>query len=189
MAYVVRTLRDSFTPLRLPNLRTYLIGQAISLLGTWMQVTAQGWLVWELSKSEVALGIVSMLGSLPLLLFGLWAGVWADRFDRRKILIGTQAGAMVLAFILAALAAGLAGCAGTVETTTPHLDQYFGQAVNQAKAQQTLNPDASRNTDPVAGVDGKAAQEALDSYHEGMKTPAPATIINIGGGLTGSTGR
>jgi MFS family permease len=103
LAYVIHTLRDSFTPLRLPNLRTYLIGQAISLLGTWMQVTAQGWLVWELSHSEVALGIVSMLGSLPLLLFGLWAGVWADRFDRRKILIGTQAAAMALAFILAAL--------------------------------------------------------------------------------------
>ncbi len=103
MAYVVRTLRDSFTPLRLPNLRIYLIGQAISLLGTWMQVTAQGWLVWELSHSEVALGIVSMLGSLPLLLFGLWAGVWADRLDRRKVLIGTQAAAMVLAFILAVL--------------------------------------------------------------------------------------
>jgi MFS family permease len=103
MAYVVRTLRDSFTPLRLPNLRTYLIGQTISLLGTWMQVTAQGWLVWELSHSEVALGIVSMLGSLPLLLFGLWAGVWVDRLDRRKLLIGTQAAAMLLAFILAAL--------------------------------------------------------------------------------------
>jgi MFS family permease len=103
MAYVVHTLRDSFTPLRLPNLRTYLIGQAISLLGTWMQVTAQGWLVWELSHSEVALGIVSMLGSLPLLLFGLWAGVWVDRLDRRKVLIGTQAAAMLLAFILAAL--------------------------------------------------------------------------------------
>jgi MFS family permease len=103
MVHVVHTLRDSFTPLRLPNLRTYLIGQAISLLGTWMQVTAQGWLVWELSHSEVALGIVSMLGSLPLLLFGLWAGVLTDRFDRRKILIGTQAAAMILAFILAAL--------------------------------------------------------------------------------------
>lgn len=92
-------------------------------------------------------------------------------------------------FILAALAAGLAGCAGTVETTTPHLDQYFGQAVNQAKAQQTLNPDAARNTDPVAGVDGKAANEALDKYHESFRTNQPATIINIGGGLTGSTGR
>jgi len=87
--------------------------------------------------------------------------------------------------ILAALATGLTACAGTVETTTPYLDRHFGEAVNQAKAQQTLNPDASRNTDPVAGIDGKAAKEALDNYHEGMKTPAPATIIDIGGGLTG----
>ncbi len=105
VSYVFRTLRNSFTPLRLPNLRTYLIGQAISLLGTWMQVTAQGWLVWELSKSETALGIVSMLGSLPLLLFGLFAGVWVDRLDRRKILIGSQSAAMLLAFVLAALVA------------------------------------------------------------------------------------
>ncbi len=103
ITHVFRTLRDSFAPLRLPNLRTYLIGQAISLLGTWMQVTAQGWLVWELSKSEAALGLVSMLGSLPLLLFGLWAGVWADRLNRRKILVTTQTAAMILAFILAVL--------------------------------------------------------------------------------------
>ncbi len=103
LAGIFQTLRASFTPLRRPNFRTYLIGQAISLLGTWMQVTAQGWLVWQLSHSEVALGIVSMLGSLPLLLFGLFAGVWVDRLDRRKILIGTQAAAMLLAFILAAL--------------------------------------------------------------------------------------
>ena len=103
MTYVVRTLRDSFTPLRLPNLRIYLTGQAVSLLGTWMQITAQGWLVWELSKSEVALGIVSTLGTLPLLLFGLFAGVWVDRLDRRKILIGSQTAAMLLAFVLALL--------------------------------------------------------------------------------------
>ena len=103
LAGVFRTLRASFTPLRRPNFRTYLIGQAISLLGTLMQVTAQGWLVWELSHSEVALGLVSFLGSLPLLLFGLFAGVWVDRLDRRKILIGTQATAMLLAFVLAAL--------------------------------------------------------------------------------------
>ncbi len=103
MLYIWRTLRASFTPLRLPNLRTYLFGQTISLLGTWMQVTAQGWLVWELSKSEAALGIVSMLGTLPLLLFGLWLGVWIDRLDRRKILIGTQSAAMMLAFVLALL--------------------------------------------------------------------------------------
>lgn len=90
-------------------------------------------------------------------------------------------------FIIPSLAAGLAGCAGTPATTTPHLDQYFGQAVNQAKAQQTLNPDASRNTDPVAGIDGKAGQAVIDRYYEGMKQEAaPATIINIGGGLSGN---
>ena len=103
MTHIVHTLRDSFTPLRLPNLRVYLIGQGVSLLGTWMQITAQSWLVWELSHSETALGITAMLGSLPLLLFGLWTGVWIDRLDRRKLLIGSQAAAMLLAFILALL--------------------------------------------------------------------------------------
>jgi hypothetical protein len=89
-------------------------------------------------------------------------------------------------FVIASLAAGLVGCAGTIETTTPYLDQHFGEAVNQAKAQQTINPDASRNPDPVAGVDGKAAQAALDSYNKGMETPAEVKIINIGGELGGS---
>ena len=89
-------------------------------------------------------------------------------------------------FVIAALAAGLTGCAGTPATTTPHLDQYFGQAVNQARAQQTINPDASRNTDPVAGIDGKAGKAVVDRYYKGMEQePAPATVINIGGGLGG----
>lgn len=70
---------------------------------------------------------------------------------------------------------------------TPNLDSSFGNAVNQAKAQQTLNPDASRNTDPVTGIDGKAGQAVVERYYEGMKQePAPATVINIGGGLGGS---
>ncbi|MDT3708250.1 MAG: hypothetical protein ROZ09_15635 [Thiobacillus sp.] len=90
-------------------------------------------------------------------------------------------------FVIASLAAGLAGCAGTVQTTTPHLDQHFGEAVSQAKAQQTVNPDASRNTDPVAGMDGKAAQAVIDTYHEGLRQPPePATVINIGGSLSGN---
>ena len=85
--------------------------------------------------------------------------------------------------ILAALAAGLAACT----SITPNLDQNFGQAVNQAKAQQTINPDASLNTDPVAGLDGVAADAAIDNYAKSVKTPPPpATIINIGGGLSGN---
>lgn len=97
------TFRQSFSPLAYPNFRLYLGGQAISLIGTWLQMTAQGWVVWELSQSKTALGIVGMLATLPILIFGPWAGVWADRMDRRKLLIATQVGAMLLAFILAVL--------------------------------------------------------------------------------------
>jgi MFS family permease len=102
-ANIVRAFRDSFSPLHNLNLRYYLSGQAVSLIGTWLQMTAQGWVVWEISHSTVALGVTGMLGTLPLLLFGPWAGVWADRLDRRRLLVATQGVAMLLAFVLAAL--------------------------------------------------------------------------------------
>lgn len=73
----------------------------------------------------------------------------------------------------------IAGCA----STTPHLDQHFGLAVNAAKAQQTLNPDASRNPDPVSGMGGIAADNAIDEYHKSFVTPEPTfPVISIGGG-------
>ncbi|GAB4548162.1 MAG: MFS transporter [Anaerolineales bacterium] len=81
----------------------YLGGQAISLLGTWMQATAQSWVVWELTHSESALGVVVMLNSLPLFLLAPWAGGIADRLNRRAILLATQSIAMTLAFALAFL--------------------------------------------------------------------------------------
>ncbi len=93
----------SFAPLKNRNLRIYLGGQAVSLLGTWMQSTAQSWVVWELTQSESSLGIVVMLNSLPLLLMAPWAGSIADRFNRRMILLVTQSIAMLLAFSLALL--------------------------------------------------------------------------------------
>jgi hypothetical protein len=56
-------------------------------------------------------------------------------------------------------------------------------AVNTSKARQTLNPDASRNTDPVAGIDGAPADSAVDEYHNSFKTPPPTfPVINIGAG-------
>ncbi len=100
---VTVTLRDSFSPLRFRNFRIYLTGQAISLIGTWLQITAQGWVVWELSHSAAALGFVAMLNTLPILFSGPWAGVWADRLDRRKVLIFTQIASMILAIALAIL--------------------------------------------------------------------------------------
>lgn len=82
--------------------------------------------------------------------------------------------------LIAALALLLAGgCA----TNTPHLDQQFGMAINTAKAQQTLNPDASRNADPVAGIGGTPANSTMDEYHNSFKAPPPTfQVINIGGG-------
>ncbi len=103
MDSIVVKLKDSFSPLKLLNFRIYLGGQAVSLIGTWLQMTAQAWVVWDISHSELELGKVTMLGSLPILLLGPWTGVWADRLDRRKVLIGTQIGAMLLAFALAFL--------------------------------------------------------------------------------------
>jgi len=100
---LLQTYTGSFAPLKNRNLRIYLGGQAISLLGTWMQVAAQSWVIWELTQSEKALGIVVMLSSLPLLLLAPWAGGIADRFNRRFILLATQSIAMLLAFSLAAL--------------------------------------------------------------------------------------
>jgi MFS family permease len=99
----VETVRSNFTPLQYPNFRLYLGGQAVSLIGTWLQLTAQSWVVWQLTGSEASLGIVNMLNALPLLILGAYAGVWVDRIDRRKLLIATQVSMMILAFILAAL--------------------------------------------------------------------------------------
>ncbi len=100
---MLRTIVQGFSPLKLPNFRMYISGQAISLIGTWLQVTAQSWVVWELTHSEASLGVVAMLGALPTLLIGPWAGVLADRLNRRWLLIFTQVGMMLLAFSLAIL--------------------------------------------------------------------------------------
>ena len=103
MNTLIRTYSGSFSPLKDRNFRTYLIGQAFSLIGTWMQVTAQSWVVWELTHSESALGLTVMFNTLPLFLLAPWAGTITDRYHRRKLLIVTQAIAMFLAFILAFL--------------------------------------------------------------------------------------
>jgi MFS family permease len=94
----------TFRSLRVRNYRLFAAGQIISLSGTWGQRVAQDWLVLELSGSSgVALGITTGLQFLPVLLFGLYGGVLADRYDKRKLLIGAQAAMGVLALALALL--------------------------------------------------------------------------------------
>ena len=101
----VQAITRMFSSLRVPNYRLYFIGQVISLSGTWMQRVAQSWLVLELTGSGTALGVVSALQFLPLLLLGPWGGVLADRYDKRRVLIATQAIPAVLAGILGLLVA------------------------------------------------------------------------------------
>src|SRR5258705_13293215 len=99
----LRTIGDNFSTLKIRNIRVYMLGQSINLLGDWMQQTAQAWVVWELTHQVTALGIVGFLSQIPFFIFGPWVGIIADRFDRKKILLITQVLAMFFAFILALL--------------------------------------------------------------------------------------
>ena len=84
----------------------------------------------------------------------------------------------IFLLITAFLIFAAVGCA----ETTPHLDSIFGDAVNAAKAQQTINPDASRNPDPVAGLDGTPATDSIDRYRNTFKEPLRTFTITTGAG-------
>jgi MFS family permease len=97
-------LPDSFRSLRIRNFRRYFLGQVLSLAGTWAQNLGLAWLVLELSdNSGVAVGIVTAAQALPTLLFGLWAGLLADRFDKRRFILVTQVALAITAGTLAVL--------------------------------------------------------------------------------------
>jgi MFS family permease len=124
-----------FSSLKVPNYRLYFAGQVVSLSGTWMQGVAQAWLVLDLTGSGTALGFVSSLQFLPVLLFGPLGGVLADRFDKRRLLYATQAAAATLAGTLGVLVAtdvvqvwmvyALAACLGFVYVVDNPTRQTF----------------------------------------------------------------
>ena len=93
----------TFSALKHQNYRLWFAGQLVSLVGTWMQTTAQGYLIFQLTQSPVYLGYVSFASGMPSWLFTIYAGVIGDRMSRRTLLIITQTAMMVLAFILAGL--------------------------------------------------------------------------------------
>ena len=95
----------TFSALRHRNFRLFLAGQFLSLCGTWVQQVAHGWLVLELTNSAFAVGLVSTLGSLPILLFTLYGGVVADRVDRHRFLIVLQSLMLIEALVLGSLVA------------------------------------------------------------------------------------
>jgi MFS family permease len=94
----------TFTSLKSPNFRLWFIGQVVSLVGTWMQSTAQSYLIYELTQSAAYLAIVGFANGVPTILFTLLGGLTADRFSKRNVIVIAQSAMMVLAGILAFLA-------------------------------------------------------------------------------------
>lgn len=96
-------LRSVFAAMRHRDFRLFLIGQFVSLCGTWLQMVAQGWLVFQLTNSPFDVGLVTALGSAPILLFTLYGGVIADRVNKRKFVLFLQVVKLVEALALAVL--------------------------------------------------------------------------------------
>jgi MFS family permease len=96
--------KQTFAALRYRNFKLWFWGQMTSLFGSWMQITAQGFLLYQLTKSPAYLGLLGFVNGAPTWLFMLYAGVVADRVPRRRMLLITQTCMMALAFVLAGLA-------------------------------------------------------------------------------------
>ncbi|MGB9906933.1 MAG: MFS transporter [Candidatus Saccharicenans sp.] len=139
--------KQTFYALRYPNYRLWFWGQLISVFGSWMQMTAQAFLIYEITRSPAYLGYAGFAAGLPTWLFMLYGGVVADRIPRRRILILTQTVMMLLAFVLAALVflhlvkpwhiIILAFCSGIVNA--------FDAPARQAFVMEMIEPEALTN--------------------------------------------
>ncbi|HEY6532098.1 MAG TPA: MFS transporter [Acidimicrobiales bacterium] len=105
MGTVRENMRAAFSSLETRNFRLFFIGQAVSITGSFMQMVAQAWLVLSITDNAAALGVVTTAQFLPTLLIGPYAGVLGDRIDKRKLLLITQAGALVPAIALGIITA------------------------------------------------------------------------------------
>jgi len=165
--------------LRHRNYRLYFVGQGLSVLGSWIQRVAMSWLVYRLSGSELLLGLSGFASQIPILLLAPIGGVIVDRFDRRRLLVFTQALAMVQAVLIAALALTgwvtvwhvllLAALLGTVNAVDVPLRQSFvanilddRRDLPNAIALNSLLANAGRLVGPsIAGLMIAATSEAI----------------------------
>ena len=147
MTRVIRAGRQTFAALAVPNYRRYYTGQAISLTGTWMQMTAQAWLVLTLTHSSTALGVIIALQTLPVLLLTPYGGVIADRGDKRRIMVALQSAMGVQALILGVLT--VTGNARVWEIGLLALllgvNNAFENPARQAFMLEMVGPDRLRN--------------------------------------------
>jgi MFS family permease len=151
---VIRAGRVTFAALSVPNYRRYYSGQAISLIGTWMQMTAQAWLVLSLTHSSTMLGIIVALQTLPVLLLGPYGGVVADRVDKRRLTIALQTAMGVQALIL-----GVLTVAGIVQVwqigilaALLGLNNAFENPARQSFMLEMVGPEHLRNAVSLSSV-------------------------------------
>jgi MFS family permease len=102
---MTEALGRSFASLKIPNFRRYFTGQLVSLSGNWMQMIAEMWVILSLTDSGIAVGVTTALQFLPMLIFGAWGGLIADRVPKRRLLILTQGLHMIAPLTMLALSA------------------------------------------------------------------------------------
>jgi MFS family permease len=152
IAFLARLARG-FSSLRIRNYRLYSISQVISLTGTWMQTTAQAWLVLQLTDSPFALGLVTTLQFLPVTLLALYGGVLADRLPKRRTLVVTQTAALIQATVF-----GLLVATGTIQ-----LWHLYVLAVIQGMITAVDNPVRQAFVVELVGRDSVINAVALNS--------------------------
>ncbi|MGD0741921.1 MAG: MFS transporter [Acidimicrobiales bacterium] len=155
-----RIRRRTFSALRIPNYRLYFAGQSVSLVGTWMQITAQAWLVLSLTHSSTDLGLVAAIQTLPVLLLAPYGGVVADRVDKRRLMVALQT-----AMGLQALTLGLLCLLGVVRfwevcllAALLGLNNTFEMPSRQAFIREMVGRDELRNAVTLNSVMNNAAR-------------------------------
>lgn len=152
--------RTTFSSLKVPNYRLYFTGQSISLAGTWMQMTAQSWLVLVLTHSSTALGLVVALQTLPVLLLAPYGGVVADRTDKRRLMIVLQIlmGCQALVLGLLTVTHSVKFWEVSVLAVVLGLNNAFENSARQAFVREMVGPDELRNAITLNSVTVNAAR-------------------------------
>ncbi|MFP5070031.1 MFS transporter [Pseudonocardia nantongensis] len=165
----------TFAALSGRNYRLWFGGQSISLIGTWMQSIAQSWLVYELTGSAAVLGTVVAIQTLPTLLLGPYAGVWVDRLDRRRLMIGLQTmmGLQALALAVLTLTGTVALWHVYLLAAVLGLNKAFENPARQAFVQELVGRDDLRNAVTLNSVLVNAARAI---------GPAIAGLVIVAGG-------
>ena len=144
---MTRAGRLTFAALAVPNYRRYIAGQSVSLVGTWMQMTAQSWLVLTLTHSSTALGLVVAAQTLPVLLLAPYGGVIADRVDKRRLMVILQTAMGVQALLLGVLT--ISGAARVWEIAVLAallgLNNAFENPARQSFILEMVGPEHLRN--------------------------------------------